>query len=78
MPGDVTTLAIAALLADEIEKLGKALFIASLVAKDICEHLAAKNPLQMIVEDGHIARQPAFEREMRGESVRRNCRACQA
>ena len=58
---DVTTLAIAALLADEIEKLGKALFIAPLVAKDICEHLAANNPLQMIVKDGHFARQPAFE-----------------
>ena len=60
-PGDVTTLAIAALLADEIEKLGKAVFIASLLAEDIREHLAAKNPLQMIVEDGHLARQPTFE-----------------
>ena len=49
------------MLADEIEKLGKALFIASLLAEDIREHLAAKNPLQMIVEDGYLARQSTFE-----------------
>ena len=60
-PGNVTPLAIAALLADEFEKLCEALFIAPLAAKDIGEHLAAENPLQLIVKDRHLACQPAFE-----------------
>ena len=61
--GNVAALAIAALLSNEVEKLRKSLFIASLEAKDIGEQLAPDNPLQMIVENRHITCQPAFERE---------------
>ena len=61
--GDVAALAITALLANQIEKVREALTIAQLLAEDLRKDLATKDSLQVIVDDGDLARQSAFKRE---------------